>query len=76
MIPMELFEERVEHMVNELKNAPKAKHAEKIFIPGEMEWAKYEAAEECGWIEVTAAMVENMENLSKMTGNHVQWLED
>ena len=51
-------------------------HQKQIFIPGEMEWAKYEAAEECGWIEVTDAMVENMENLSKMTGNPVQWLED
>ena len=59
-----------------MKNAPKAKHADQIFVPGEMEWAKYEQAEERGWIEVTDAMVENMENLSKMTDIPVQWMED
>ena len=76
MIPMELFEKRIESMINELKNAPKAKHADQIFVPGEMEWAKYEQAEERGWIEVTDVMVENMENLSKMTDIPVQWMED
>ena len=76
MIPMELFEKRIESMINELKNAPKAKHAEKIFVPGEMEWAKFEQAEDRGWIEVTDAMVENMDNLSKMTDIPVQWMEE
>ena len=76
MLPMELFTERMERMITELKNAPKAKHAEQIFVPGEMEWGKFEAAEEKGWIELTDAMVVNMENLSKLTGLSVKWFED
>lgn len=75
MIPMELFAERMERMVNELKNAPKAKHAEKIFLPGEMEWERYEAARERGSIELTDAMVENMEHLSEMMELPIHWME-
>lgn len=75
MLSKELFEERMERMVNELKRAPKAKHAEKIFVPGEMEWERYDAAKERGWIELTDAMAENMEHLSEMTGVTINWLE-
>lgn len=75
MLPKELFDARMEQMIQELKNAPKAKHADKILLPGEMEWEKYEAAEKRGWLELTDAMAENMKQLSKMTGIPVSFME-
>lgn len=75
MLPKEVYEARIEQMAQELKNAPLAKNAKKILLPGEMEWEKYEAAKERGYIELTDAMVENMEHLSEMTGMIINWLE-
>jgi LDH2 family malate/lactate/ureidoglycolate dehydrogenase len=65
MIPMELFEKRIESMINELKNAPKAKHADQIFVPGEMEWEKREKAVETGVLEITDAIADNLKSLSE-----------
>lgn len=75
MLSQEAFLDRINHMVEELKARPKAKGAEKIFVPGEMEWAKREKALETGIIEVTDAMVDNMNNLSKLTGIAFSWAE-
>lgn len=75
MLPMDLFEERMERMAGELKNAPKAKLADRILLPGEMEWERYDAAKERGWIELTDAMAENMEHLSELTGVAINWPE-
>ena len=75
MLPKEVYEARIEQMVNELKGAPLAKHADKLLVPGEMEWERFDAAKECVWIELTDAMVDNMENLSKLMGIEVT-LED
>lgn len=75
MLPTELYGARMEKLIHELKSAPIAKNATKIFLPGEMEWEKYERAKESGWIELTDAMVENMEHLSKMTGMRIKWLD-
>ena len=44
MLPMDEFEVRMEQMVKELESAPLAKNAQKIFVPGEMEWTKREKA--------------------------------
>ncbi len=66
MLPMDSFYERITQMSNELKNGPKAKGADKIFLPGEMEWEKRTKALENGEIEITDVMAENYENLAKM----------
>ena len=73
MMDPALFLERMDAMVVELKASPKAKGAEQIFVPGEMEWAKREAALERGKIALTDAMVDNMEKLSALTGVEIDW---
>lgn len=75
MIQREVFEERMSRVVSELKSAPKAKDAEKILVPGELDWDKYDRAKESGYLMMTNAMVENMKKLSEMTGVSVA-LED
>ena len=67
----EIFFDRMERMVAELKNAPKAKGAEKIFVPGEMDWDKREKALAAGEIEVTDVMAENYRKLSELTGTEI-----
>lgn len=44
MIPLERFKTRMDHMIREIKTAPKAKGAERIYLPGEIEWEKRESA--------------------------------
>lgn len=64
MMDTALFTSRVAHLVDELKNAPKAKGAEQIFMPGEMEWTRREKVLESGTLELTDAMVTALQNLS------------
>jgi LDH2 family malate/lactate/ureidoglycolate dehydrogenase len=40
MIPIDEFKQRMDMMIRELRQAPKAKGAERIYVPGEMEWEK------------------------------------
>lgn len=75
IMPMPLFEQRMEQMVQELKSRPLAKGAEKIYLPGEIEWEKRQAAEACGILTLTDAMVENMQQLSALTGIGIEWTE-
>lgn len=68
MMPMELFTARITQMADELKNGPKAKGADKIFLPGEMEWEKREQALRTGELTLTDAMVASLQQLADATG--------
>jgi len=68
MMSTDTFTARINQMVDELKNGPKAKGAEKIFLPGEMEWDRREKALECGEIELTDAMVSSLKRLAEASG--------
>lgn len=75
MMPYENFAERMVEMVTQLKSAPLAENAQKIFLPGEMEWDKFDKAQECDLIEVTDAMVNEYKKLSEMTGVKIKILK-
>ena len=68
MMSMEVFNARITQMIDELKNGPKAKDAEEIFMPGEMEWKKREQALESGELELTDAMVASLQQLAEAKG--------
>jgi ureidoglycolate dehydrogenase (NAD+) len=38
MMPIEQFQERMDTMIREIRRAPKAKGADRIYLPGEIEW--------------------------------------
>lgn len=40
MMPGALFNERMDDLIREIRAAPKAKGAERIYLPGEMEWER------------------------------------
>lgn len=64
MLDMDEFVSRITYMADELRNAPKAKGATQIFMPGEMEWARRDAALTTGELELTDAMVGALQALS------------
>ncbi len=68
MLPMEQFTARINQMAEELKNGPKAKNAEKIFLPGEMEWDRREKILASGEIELTDAMAASLKQLAEASG--------
>lgn len=68
MMPAEQYSARMDQMVNEIKNGPTAKGADRIFMPGEMEWAKREKALQSGELQLTAAMSGSLQQLADMTG--------
>ncbi len=44
MMPLDLFKERMDAMIKGIKDSPRAKGAERIYLPGEKEWEKREEA--------------------------------
>ncbi len=44
IMPIEVFRARMDAMIRELKGAPKVVGVERIYLPGEMEWERREAA--------------------------------
>ena len=42
MMPLEQFQQRVDSMICKIKNSPKAKGVERIYLPGEIEWERFE----------------------------------
>lgn len=68
MMPAEQYNARMNQMIHEIKNGPKAKGAEHIFMPGEMEWSKREKALQSGELQLTDAMAASLQQLSNATG--------
>ena len=48
MMPIAAFKERMDRMIREIKESPKAEGIERIYLPGEMEWERAEAAQRDG----------------------------
>ena len=42
IIPIDRFKDRVDRMIQQLRNSPRAKGSERIYVPGEIEWQKRE----------------------------------
>lgn len=74
MISLDVFYARIDQMANELKNGPKAKGAEKIFLPGEMEWEKRDKALASGELEITDAIAESLKQLSEASGIEIDFM--
>ncbi len=60
----EAFKERMDRTIREIRNAPKAKGTERIYLPGEMEWERRSRALAEG-IELPADVVANLRALAE-----------
>lgn len=76
MMPEDIYNARITQMAEELKNGPKAKGKDRIFLPGEMEWEKREKALSSGEIELTAAMANSLKALSDRNGIAINIVEE
>ena len=72
MMPTEVFEQRMAQTVKEIREAPKAKGSERIWLPGEMEWERRAKALRDG-IELPDDVVANLKGLAEDLGLNWRW---
>jgi len=59
MMPVDGFKSRMDDMIREIKESPKAKGSERIYLPGEIEWETREEALK-HWIEFPEGVIRNL----------------
>jgi ureidoglycolate dehydrogenase (NAD+) len=67
MMPIAMFHERVEALVEEIHAAPKARGSERIYLPGEIEWERRDRALAHG-IDLPPDVVASVETLADELG--------
>jgi len=67
IVPMEWFRPRITGMIRDLRNSPKAKGSDRIFLPGEMEWEKFDVANKEG-LELPKDVMDNLVGLAQDVG--------
>ena len=63
-MPRSTFAARVQQIIEEIRSAPKAKGADRIYLPGEMEWEKRERALREG-LALSEDVLEKLRQLAK-----------
>ncbi len=67
MMAADLFQERMDGLIDEIHAAPKAQGAERIYLPGEMEWERRESALLQG-MQLPAYVLDSLAGLAQDTG--------
>lgn len=67
MMPLPLFQARMDDLIREIREAPKAKGATRIYLPGEMEWERREIALAQGMV-MPAYVIESLRGLAADVG--------
>ena len=75
MMPIEAFKNRVDKMIRDVRQAPKAKGSDRIYLPGEMEWHNRREALAKG-IALPADVRASLQGLAEDLGMKVDWLSD
>ena len=73
-VGLENFKNRADAMAEALHNAPKAKGADRIYTPGEIEWNNHLTAKD-GLI-LPANVVESLEELHEQNDIAIHWIEE
>jgi LDH2 family malate/lactate/ureidoglycolate dehydrogenase len=67
IIGVEAFEERMQFVISAIAGAPKAKGSDRIYLPGEIEWERFEKAERQG-MPLPDDVYDNMRKLADRFG--------
>jgi ureidoglycolate dehydrogenase (NAD+) len=67
MSPGGLFTKRVEDLVDEIHNAPRAEGVSRIYVPGEMEWERYDLAQRQG-IPLPSDVLRSLKEAATLVG--------
>ncbi len=62
------YKERVDEMIDEIKNSKKAEGVEKIYYPGEIETGKLALCKETGYVEILDETMESVERTERELG--------
>jgi ureidoglycolate dehydrogenase (NAD+) len=73
MTPIEQFKQRVDGMIRDIRQSPKAKGSAGVFLPGEMEWQKRRKAMAEG-VRLPPEVLESLCGLADDVGLRVDWL--
>ncbi|KUO76913.1 MAG: hypothetical protein APF77_21785 [Clostridia bacterium BRH_c25] len=71
----DLFNKRMEALVESLHSTPKAKGTERIYYPGEIEWDKYKVAKENG-LALPKDVVDALIGLQEESGIVINWKDN
>lgn len=71
MMPIDLFKNRIDRMIREIKEAPKAKGCDRIYLPGEMEWDNRERALAEG-MQLPEHVIDRLVGLSEDVGLNME----
>jgi LDH2 family malate/lactate/ureidoglycolate dehydrogenase len=63
IIPIQEFKNRMDQMIVRIKNSPKAKGVERIYLPGEIEWEKRNNVMKDG-MPLPDEVIVNLQNLA------------
>jgi LDH2 family malate/lactate/ureidoglycolate dehydrogenase len=72
--PIDAFIERMEGYIDYIKSLPKAKGADTIYYPGEIELNRKKKADKEG-ITLPDDVVDSLEKLSQSTGIKIVWMD-
>lgn len=75
MVPIQPFKGRVDAMIREIREAPKAKGSERVYLPGEMEWQRRREAL-AGGVPLPDDVVTSLRGLAKDLGMETGWLPE
>ncbi|MCL5097960.1 MAG: Ldh family oxidoreductase [Candidatus Omnitrophica bacterium] len=73
IMPIATFKQRMDKMIADIHQAPKAKNAERIYLPGEMEWENRRKALSQG-LELPADVLDSLRILADDMGLKPAWL--
>jgi ureidoglycolate dehydrogenase (NAD+) len=73
MMPIDVFKARVDWLIQEIHNAPKAKGADRVYLPGEMEWERRQEALKNG-IPLPDDVVASLTKMADDVGLDPSWL--
>lgn len=71
MMPLGQFTQRIESLVDEIHNAPRADGVDRIYLPGEMEWERYDRAMREG-IPLPPDVFASLQEAAKMSGLNLE----
>jgi ureidoglycolate dehydrogenase (NAD+) len=74
IIPLESFCDRVDAMIDDIRSTPTAKGAQRVYLPGEMEWQQQHDARANG-IALPADVVDSLRGMTEDLGLSVDWLD-
>ena len=74
IIPIEDFKQRIDQIIRELRQSPKAKGSDRVYVPGEIEWGKRDDALKNG-IPLPEQVLSSLHRAGNQLGLDTQLLE-